>query len=378
MRKQSFLAKLSNRYAITWMVLLFLAGIGFLFLPRLFSRFESIAEAYSRRVFPILSFVPSLITNLFPISNTEVLVVCSGFILLIMLISFILRMALSENRLRTLRNVFLFLSVAFFILASQYTMMHGMNYSRLPIRRTLMLESEDDYNAQEIEQAMNFYLDGIISAQAELDHNDRGETLLLTSISSTLRAGNDSMNNAASLHPVFSGNDVVPKPVKLSKYWSYTRIVGMYNPFFVEANINVSTPAYEIPLVVCHEIAHVRGIAREDEANMTSFIACLLSDRADYRYAANLYAFENLIADMQHYDSETCDDLISRLPEAVFADWKASADYWSQFEGKVSEISNNVNDTFLKANQQQDGVQSYNLNGRIFLDYYYLYLVNPS
>lgn len=378
MKKQSFFAKISNRRAIILMVVFFLSGLGLFLLPRLFANFEVVAEAYSHRVFPILAFIPSLITNLFPISLTEVFVVSLGFVLLVLLIALLIRIILSENRLRTLRNVVLVISILFFLMSYQYSMMHGMNYSRQSIRQTLNLDSDDVYDAEKIEKAMNFYLEGMISAQAELEHNDKGETMLMSSISSTLRAGNDSMNSAAAVHPLFSGNELVPKPVLLSKYWSYTHIVGMYNPFFVEANINVNTPDYEIPLTVCHEIAHVRGIAREDEANLTAFIACLYSDRADYRYAACLYAFENLMGDMRHYDPDKCDALISRLPDAVFADWNASSEYWSQYEGTIGEFSSKANDTFLKANQQEEGVQSYNLTGRVFLDYYYLYLADPS
>lgn len=378
MKQQSKLDRISNRRVIVLMTLFFSAGVCLLFLPSLLSEYESVAELYSSRLFPVLSFVPSLISNIFPISLTEVFVVSSVIIIPILLIIFLVRIIRSEQRLRTLRNAVLVFSAVFLVATYQYSMMHGINYSRRPIKSALMLNSSDEYEVADIEEALDFYLNGIISAQSELDHNDKGQTLLMSPISSTLRAGNDSMDRAASIHSVFSGNKVVPKPVWLSAYWSYTNIVGMYNPFFVEANINIDTPEYEIPLTVCHEIAHVRGIAREDEANMTSFIACLYSERADYRYAAYLYAFENLIGDLRHYDSAKSDDLIARLPDAVFADWQASADYWSQFEGKVSEFSSQANDSFLKANRQEDGVQSYMLTGRLFLDYYFQYLADFS
>lgn len=378
MKKRSYFAQISNRRAIFLMVFFFISGIGLLLLPRLLAKYESIAEVYSLRIFPILSFIPSRILNLFPISLTEVFVVSSVFLVLIMLTAFFIRMKHSQYRLRTLRNMCLLISVIFFVMAYQYTTMHGLNFFRQPIWESLMLDSVSEAGPDKIEQAMNFYLDGIISAQAELENNEKGETLLLSSIPSTLRAGNDSIDNAATVHSLFSGNKVVPKPVVLSKYWSYTQIAGMYNPIFVEANINVDTPKHETPLTVCHEIAHVRGIAREDEANMASFIACLYSDRADYRYAAHLYAFESLMEDMRLDDPDTYDALMTRLPNAVLADWQASRVYWSQFDGRLSEMSNRANDSFLKANQQEDGVQSYHLSGRFFLNYYYLYLADQS
>ena len=33
--------------------------------------------------------------------------------------------------------------------------------------------------------------------------------------------------------------------------------------------------------------------------------------------------------------------------------------YWRQFEGAVAEVSTKINDSYLKANFQNDGVQSY-------------------
>ena len=33
--------------------------------------------------------------------------------------------------------------------------------------------------------------------------------------------------------------------------------------------------------------------------------------------------------------------------------------YWERFEGRLSEVSRTVNNTYLQANSQEDGVQSY-------------------
>ena len=38
---------------------------------------------------------------------------------------------------------------------------------------------------------------------------------------------------------------------------------------------------------------------------------------------------------------------------------KTMRQYWQQFESPVSEASQQVNNTFLQANMQQDGVKSY-------------------
>lgn len=77
------------------------------------------------------------------------------------------------------------------------------------------------------------------------------------------------------------------KPVVLSEPWSYTHITGVYTYFTGEANINVNFPDYTIPFTAAHELAHQRGIAREDEANFVAFLVCINSDDPYIRYSGS-------------------------------------------------------------------------------------------
>ena len=44
--------------------------------------------------------------------------------------------------------------------------------------------------------------------------------------------------------------------------------------------------------------------------------------------------------------------------------------YWNRYEGKVAEVSNQMNDTYLKLNNQEEGVQSYGRAVDLMLAYY--------
>ena len=44
--------------------------------------------------------------------------------------------------------------------------------------------------------------------------------------------------------------------------------------------------------------------------------------------------------------------------------------YWAQFEGPVAQAASTMNDTYLKANGQQDGVKSYGKVTDLLLSYY--------
>lgn len=82
------------------------------------------------------------------------------------------------------------------------------------------------------------------------------------------------------------------KPVMLSELMSYTHITGVYSYFTGEANLNVAFPDYTLPFTAAHELAHQRGIAREDEANFVAFLVCSSSEDSYIRYSAYLMMLE--------------------------------------------------------------------------------------
>ena len=51
-----------------------------------------------------------------------------------------------------------------------------------------------------------------------------------------------------------------------SQIMSNVHITGIYPYVFPEAVVNINTPIMSLPHTICHEMAHQRGFAREDEA----------------------------------------------------------------------------------------------------------------
>ena len=90
--------------------------------------------------------------------------------------------------------------------------------------------------------------------------------------------------------PVLQAANVRNKPLMTSKLFSMVLTTGIYIPF--ESGINVDVPAYTVPATMCHELTHFRGFMREDEANFLAYMACMESERADFRYSGSLLAFE--------------------------------------------------------------------------------------
>ena len=62
---------------------------------------------------------------------------------------------------------------------------------------------------------------------------------------------------------------------------------------------------------------------------------------------------------MAKADYEGFIELYKKLDEKARNDLEDNNVFWDRFEGKTAEVSTKVNDTYLKAHSQTDGVLSY-------------------
>ena len=139
------------------------------------------------------------------------------------------------------------------------------------------------------------------------------------------------------------------------------QLAGIYSPFTVEANYNNAMVSYNIPHTICHELSHLKGFMREDEANFIGFLACLKSDERQFLYSAYVMGWVYAGNALAAADPESYVEIRSLLKEEILADLEANNQFWDQYEGKVADAAEAVNDTYLKANSQEHGVESYGM-----------------
>jgi hypothetical protein len=160
------------------------------------------------------------------------------------------------------------------------------------------------------------------------------------------------------------------KPVMLSEAMSYTHITGVYSYFTGEANLNVAFPDYTLPYTAAHELAHQRGIAREDEANFIAFLVCISSDDAYIRYSGYLNLYEYVSSALYRADSELYYELRDGLSDAVRYEMRAYSSFFDKYRDSVaSEVSGAVNNTYLQM-QGTQGTKSYGLVVDLAVAYY--------
>lgn len=160
------------------------------------------------------------------------------------------------------------------------------------------------------------------------------------------------------------------KPVMLSEAMSYTHITGVYSFFTGEANVNVAFPDYTLPYTAAHELAHQRGIAREDEANFLAFLVCLESNDPYIRYSGYLNLLEYVLSALSSASPELYKQAYARLSGDVVGEMAAFSAFFEKYRHSVaSEVSETVNNTFLVLHGTE-GTKSYGMVVDLAVAYY--------
>lgn len=167
------------------------------------------------------------------------------------------------------------------------------------------------------------------------------------------------MQAAGEQFPVLGGYYPRPKEVAVSWILSVQQLCGIYSPFTIEANYNGDMPDYNIPHTMCHELSHLKGFMREDEANFIGYLACIASRNPAFQYSGYLTGWVYAGNALAEADMETYVQLHGKLCESARMDLRENSVFWERYEGKVAEAANQWNDTYLKMNNQADGVKSY-------------------
>lgn len=163
-----------------------------------------------------------------------------------------------------------------------------------------------------------------------------------------------------------------PRPKKLLNSWilSVQGLSGIYSPFTIEANFNGDMQDFYIPYTACHELSHLRGFMQEQEANFIAFLACTRSGEDAFAYSGYLAGWIQCMNVLRKVDYGAWEELRGQFPAGAEADLELNREFWARYDGRLAEVSNKVNDTYLKANGQKDGVKSYNRMADLIVAYY--------
>ena len=344
-------------------LILLAAGVILLLISRLS---ENFSQWYSTHLYQVWVNIAGRFMNLFHFSAAEVmlylLILVFVFSLVFLIIRLILKKAGSAQIGSWFSNLFLTAVILFFL----YVLNCGINYYRISFSNSSDIQAVE-YTAGELTEICRWLTVEVNDRADEMIRDEAGVMQLTDSAETKAPAVMEALGEE---YPELKG--YYPKPKGLIIPWilSIQHLSGVYSPFTIEANYNSGMTDYHVPFTVCHELSHLRGFLQEEEANFIAFLACIKADDEQFQYSGYLSGWTYCMNVLYQVDYEAWEEVRAELDSAVEPDLKANREFWLQYDGRVAEAANQVNDTYLKANGQKNGVNSYSHMVDLIAGYY--------
>lgn len=316
------------------------------------------AEFFALNIYPLFSVPISFLTGLLPFSLIEILICLLVLGVLVGLTAFVVLLIKRKGkRKKVLKCALSVLLIAAGTISFCFTVTMGVNYSRKEFYTYSGLEITS-YTKEDLQSVLNVLIGELNELIPQMDYDENG----------IAKSGCDIAAEAQSAMTLLSAEYKTleryyprPKAMLFSELMSYYQLTGVTWGFTMESNYNNNVPEWEKPYTVCHELSHLNGFMREDEANFIAFLACTGSDNLYFRYSGIEMMITRCYNEyIKTSSSEEIIALQAEIPQELWQEWKINNEYWKKYETPVAEIATKVNDTFLKLNDQSDGVASYN------------------
>ncbi len=183
--------------------------------------------------------------------------------------------------------------------------------------------------------------------------------------------GADIYHNLEQLYPSLQGPTVTAKQLIISPLMSEMNYTGFFFPLTAEANVNNVQPSSTIPSTIAHELAHMRGVAPEQDCNFLAVLACELSNNVAYQYSGQILAYINLANNLYRADYEAWYEISESLHPFVTADLHHNNAYWAQYDSVAADVADTLYEGFLHSHGQSDGLKSYGKVTDLLIEYYY-------
>ena len=284
-----------------------------------------------------------------------------GEVLAILFLLFTLIRMIVRKRpfLQWFSHVFLTVSILAFLVVSIWMLNH---YAR-PLSEELDLPIRE-YTKEELAEAFSWYL-GQASGAAPMVPRDENRELLRQDFYELAEIAGSSYAKLSDSYPIFSGSTKPVKKLWLTGEWLLVKgFTGIFMPFTAEASVPENGAVSDLPFTMCHEAAHRLGIAGENEANFSAFLACTHSDDIRFRYAGYYMAYVYCSNALYKEDKKLRERLIQARgddpgTELVLLDAHVQRVHYEKYDGPVADAGDKVNDTYLKSFSEESGTKSY-------------------
>ena len=244
----------------------------------------------------------------------------------------------------------------------------ALNHYAPPLADELGLEVST-YSVDELVEATEHYLNEAARLAPQVPRAQDG-SLAPQDFFELARIAGAAYGPLAGSYAIFQGPRV---PVKALLVWGepllYSGHTGIFWAPTGESGVPLNCADADKPFIMCHEAAHLLGIASEQEANFAAYLACETSSDVRFCYAGAYNAFCYCFNALCRYDLERAEQLLTEAAEGpqgmgvalVWGDRLATRAHYDAYEGTFEKVGTTVNDRYLKSYGETSGVQSYGL-----------------
>jgi hypothetical protein len=237
-----------------------------------------------------------------------------------------------------------------------FNLFWGLNYDRQGIARQFGLRvgqytPADLYElTAALQKRLNYFAPQVDSVKRLALNNNK--TLFSQGVAAYKRA--------ARQYPFLAYSQPSIKTSLLTFAGRYFGFTGYYNPFTAEAQIKTDVPVFTKPFILCHEIGHQVGYAKENEANFSSYLTGRVSDNVEFRYSVYYDMYTYAMSDLFVYNPLCFIDLKKSEHPQVKKDIKTYRAYILKSRNAVEPVMSIAYDRYLRMNNQPHGKESYN------------------
>ena len=244
------------------------------------------------------------------------------------------------------------------LLVALFVGLWGLNHFAPTIGEQIGLEVRE-YSTDELKAAAAWYADRASEWSVRVDRDGDGNVVLpeFGQMSDQAVAAYQTL---AEDNERFAGAAPRVKSLLLPEAFAYTGTTGIFVCLTGEAGVSTETYVLSQPFTLCHELGHSLAVARENEANYLGFLACRASESPLFRYSGYYSAFIYCYNALYAESPASARALWDRCSEEVIHDSDVHVEHNRQYEGKIQQAAQAVNDAYLRS-FDEPGVKSYGL-----------------
>ena len=307
----------------------------------------ALATIYSQTIYPLISYVLSFFSGLFPFAIGDLFIFLSITGVIVYPFYARLRKKLPWKKILLRDGEYLLWIYVWFYLA------WGLNYSQ----KNFYERTRIPYTAYTPDNFRSFtdsYIENLNSSYTDITSVEK-ELVCRESVRVYNQIG-DSLGVHRPFHQTPRAKTMLFTPLI-----SMVGVTGSMGPFFCEFTLNGDLLPSQYPATYAHELAHLLGITSEAEANFYAYQVCTRSQVQAIRFSGYLSVLPHVLNNArQLMAEEEYAQLFRRIRPEIIGLAKKNSEYWmKKYNPVIGRIQDRIYDLYLKGNKIESGRKNY-------------------